>query len=99
MSIVGPQPETGLRIEIERSRAAGPPWTYEGEAVTPDTRFPLRATVARDGDVKVELSGSKAPGPLAESLRRIVRAAYRHARDENPEAPPPRRIVRWRAGT
>jgi hypothetical protein len=103
MTIVGQMPETGFRIEIERSRLGGPPWLYEGAAVTPDARFPVRATLAVDGEVKVEVFSPAVfprrtpPAPLAESLRRIVRTAYRHARDEDPHAPPPRRIVRWRA--
>jgi hypothetical protein len=104
MNAVGQTPESGFRLEIERARGGGPPWTYEGAAVTPEATFPVRAVLAVDGDVKVELSAATLvprqapPAPLADTLRRIVRTAYRHARDEDPQAPPPRRIVRWRAG-
>jgi hypothetical protein len=96
MSIVGHNPESGFRIEIERAREQGPPWHYEGEAVTPQYRFPLIATVESDGSVSVDLPTS-APAGLGEKAKLIVRTAYRHARDEDPRGAPPRRIVRWRA--
>ncbi len=104
MTALAQTPESGFRLEIERPRSGGPPWTYEGAAVTPEATFPVRVVLAIDGDVVVELSSARLsprqapPAPLADSLRRIVRTAYRHARDEELQAPPPRRIVRWRAG-
>jgi hypothetical protein len=94
MGIVGHHPETGVRIDVERDRADGPPWRYEGEAVTPLARFRVVATLAEDGGVSVELETGAPPG-LAEKARLLVRAAWKHAREE--EAVPPRRIVRWRA--
>jgi hypothetical protein len=94
MGIVGGRPETGVRIAVERGGPGGPPWRYEGEAVTADARFPLVAVVAADGDVSVELP-REAPAPLAEKVRLLVRAAWKHAQEDG--APPPRRIVRWRA--
>lgn len=102
MAIVGHHPETGLRISVERVRAdasgaardAGPPWRYEGEAVTPTARFRVAAVVEADGTVAIDLPGD-APVGLAEKARLIVRAAWKHAAEG--EAPPPRRIVRWRA--
>jgi hypothetical protein len=124
MAVVGTELEAGLRIAIERPLEGGPPWEYEGEATTTEACYRLRAVVARDGEVKVEIllasrnevsltpvpeavrarfpSSSSfprftAPANLVEGVRRIVRTAYRHARDEDPEAPPPRRIARWRA--
>jgi hypothetical protein len=94
MGIVSPHPESGVRVDAARP-AAGPPWEYSGEAVVPDARFALRAIVSADGTVDVELSDGAADG-LAERVRLILRTAYRHARDDG--TPPPRRIVRWRAG-
>lgn len=94
MGIVGRHPETGVRIDVERPRAAAPPWRYEGEVLTPSARYRVAAMLAEDGAVSVELQ-TGAPTGLAEKTRLLVRAAWKHARDE--EAPPPRRIVRWRA--
>jgi hypothetical protein len=94
MGIVGHHPETGVRIDVERERAAGPPWRYEGEVVTPSSRYRVAALLAEDGGVSVELE-TAAPAGLAEKTRLLVRAAWKHAHEE--QAPPPRRIVRWRA--
>jgi hypothetical protein len=93
MGIVGHHPETGVRIDVERPTAEGPPWRYEGEAVTPSARFRVAASVGSDGAVSVELQLG-APAGLAEKARLLVRAAWKHARED--EAAPPRRIVRWR---
>ena len=93
MSIVGDRPETGVRIEVERD-AAGPPWRYAGEAVTPSTRVRIAATVAEDGAVSIRVDRD-APASLAEKARLLLRAAWKHSDAEH--APPPRRIVRWRA--
>ena len=94
MTIVGTRPETGLRIDVERPRDGGPPWRYEGQAVTPTESFRLLATVQDDGAIEVELDAA-VPAPLAEKARLLLRAAWKHAQDDDP--PPPRRIVRWRA--
>lgn len=94
MGIVGHHPESGFRIEVERARESGPPWRYEGEAVTPATRFPLAATVREDGAVDVELEAA-APSGLAEKVRMLLKTAWRHA--DQDEVAPPTRIVRWRA--
>jgi hypothetical protein len=93
MGIVGHHPESGVRIEVERSRESGPPWRYEGEAVTPGMRFPVAATVADDGVVNVELEAAAPPG-LAEKVRLLLKTAWRHA--DQDDAAPPKRIVRWR---
>jgi len=94
MGIIGERPETGVRIEVERPRDGGPPFRYTGHAVTPDARVPVVANVAADGAIEVELA-QPAPSPgLAEKVRMLLRAAWKHAGDEG--APPPRRIVRWR---
>jgi hypothetical protein len=93
MGIVGHHPETGVRIDVERDRAEGPPWQYEGEALTPSARFRVAAAIAEDGGVSVELEVGAPPG-LAEKARLLMRAAWKHAREE--KALPPRRIVRWR---
>lgn len=94
MGIVGHHPETGVRIDVERERAGGPPWRYEGEAVTPSERFRVAALIAEDGAVSVVLQ-SGAPAGLAEKARLLVRTVWKHARED--AAAPPRRIVRWRA--
>ena len=94
MGIVGNHPETGVRIDVQRPGAGGPPWRYEGEAITPSQRFQVAALVAEDGAVSVELQ-SGAPAGLAEKARLLVRTAWKHARED--ETTPPRRIVRWRA--
>ncbi len=93
MGIVGQHPETGVRVEVERIEN-GPPWTYRGEAVAPDDRFALSARIEADGEVAVELE-PRAPGGLGPRIRLLLRAAWKHAHEDG--APPPRRIVRWRA--
>ena len=94
MSIVGSHPETGVRIDVERQRTEQAPWRYEGEVLTPSERYRVAAVLAADGVVLVELQ-SGAPPSLAEKTRLLVRAAWKHAHEE--DAPPPRKIVRWRA--
>jgi hypothetical protein len=94
MGIVGPRPETGLRIDLERPVAGGPPWRYEGRIATAEAQFRLTAHISETGAVTVE-----APDPLPEGVAQkaklLLRAAWKHASGD--EAPPPRRIVRWRA--
>jgi hypothetical protein len=94
MSIIGSTPETGVRIDVSRPREGSPPWRYEGEAVTSTARFLLVSTVSAEGDVVVELPPG-APEGIGERVRLLLRAAYKHAREDT--QPPPRRIVRWRA--
>jgi hypothetical protein len=93
MGIVGQHPETGVRVDVERTDA-GPPWSYRGEAVTPDDRFALEARIEADGGVAIELDG-RAPAGLGQRIRLLLRAAWKHAHEDG--TPPPRRIVRWRA--
>jgi hypothetical protein len=107
MPIVGPRPESGVRIDVERplSRArpqgaraqtsteGGPPWHYTGHAATPDASFALEATLGEDGSAEVRLP-PEAPAGLDEKVRLLLRAAFKHAQGE--EMAPPRRIVRWR---
>ena len=92
MGIVGPRPERGVRVELERPEG-GPPWAYRGEAVTPVDTHAVAATIAAEGEVAVDV-GPGAPAGLAERVRLILRAAWKHACEDG--APPPRRIVRWR---
>jgi hypothetical protein len=94
MGIVGHLPESGVRIDLERSRDGGPPWHYTGEAVTPNARFAMTATVSGEGTVHVELSPD-ASEVIAGRTRLLLRAVWKHACEE--DAAPPRRIVRWRA--
>ncbi|MBV9945399.1 MAG: hypothetical protein JOZ69_00955 [Myxococcales bacterium] len=91
MSVVGPRPESGVRVEVERS-PGGPPWRYGGAITTPSARYLVSATVEEDGAVSVELP-IEAPAALRERARLILRAAAKHARG----SAPPRRIARWRA--
>ncbi len=94
MGIIGHKPETGIRIDMERPHAGGPPWRYRGTATTATAEFPVGATITEEGDVQVELA-SAAPGELAEKVRLILRAVHKHAADDG--QPPARRIQRWRA--
>jgi hypothetical protein len=94
MAIVGRDLENGVRVEAERPITDGPPWSYQGEAVTRRERFRLAANVDVDGAVSVALEPDPPPG-LAEKVRLIIRSAWRHAAEGG--APPPRRIARWRA--
>jgi hypothetical protein len=93
MAIIGPYPERGMRLVVERPREGGPPWRYEGDAVFESRRFPVVATLDASGAVAIE-AASDAPTDLAERVRLIVRAAWRHAQPEG--LGPPRRIARWR---
>lgn len=94
MAIVGRHLESGVRVVAERPVAEGPPWRYEGEAVTENERFRLVAKLDAGGAATVVLEPDP-PAGLAEKVRLIVRAAWKHASEDG--APPPRRIARWRA--
>lgn len=93
MPIVGPRPESGVRVDVERPLHAGPPWRYVGRAATPEASFALEATLREDGSADVSLP-SEAPAGLDEKVRLLLRAAFKHAQGEARH--PPRRIVRWR---
>ena len=86
--------ESGVKVEAERPSAGGPPWRYRGSATAFGRRFDLVVTLEADGAARVELSPDP-PADLAERVRLMMRAAWRHASAEN--LPPPRRIARWRA--
>ena len=86
MGIVGHHPETGVRIDVERPQAEGPPWRYEGEAVTPSARFRVAASVAGDGAVTVELQQG-APAGLAEQARRVEARPRGRGRPAAPHRP------------
>jgi hypothetical protein len=92
MAIVGARPESGLRVDVARPPEGGPPWRYRGEVVTPAETFSIDVTVSEAGAVAVV--APEAPAGIAERARLLLRAAWKHARDE--AQPPPRRIVRWR---
>jgi hypothetical protein len=92
MGIVGDRPESGLRLDVTRSPEGGPPWRYRGEAVSPDARFAIEATIGGSGEVAVDAPG--APAGFADRARLLLRAVWKHAEGER--LPPPRRIVRWR---
>jgi hypothetical protein len=96
MAIVGHHPESGARVTVERPRAGGPPWRYVGEVATESARYNLSVTLEADGAVAVDVR-SEAPAGLAEKVRLIVRAAWKHAKDDG--ASPPLRLARWRPET
>jgi hypothetical protein len=104
MGIIGEHPESGVRLDVERPVLGGPPWRYEGEAVTPTGRHRVVVDVESDGTVQVRTGEADSPltpfrgrGPETQTwevLRLIMRAVWKHAHAEG--APPPRRVVRWR---
>jgi hypothetical protein len=96
MSIVGKNPESGMRLMIERAREEGPPWAYEGAAYTSRSTHALRVRVEADGAVVVE-GDEGMPADLAQRTRQMVRTAYKHAQDA--KEPPPRQIHRWKGGS
>ena len=100
MPIVGPRPESGIRVDVERPLHGGPPWRYAGHVATPEASFALEATLGEDGSADVSLP-TDAPDGLDEKVRLLLRAAFKHAQGlpgegRDPRRPPPRRIVRWR---
>jgi hypothetical protein len=88
MDPVPHHPESGLRIEVERQPEDGPPWCYEGRAMTPNEAYGLRAIVSEDRRVSVEVA-SDAPPQIAVRVIRVLKTAC---------AGLPQRIVQWRGG-
>jgi hypothetical protein len=100
MGIIGDRPDSGIRLTLQRAREGGPPWTYRCEAVTATARFVARAVIGEDGEASVtslaQVAQADAVSPeLAQRIRLVLRAAWKHAKADR--APPPERIVRWRA--
>lgn len=93
MGIVGPRPETGVRIDLMRPARGGPPWQYEGHVTTASEEFQLTAVVSETGDVA--MTSGALPQGVAQKARLLLRAAWKHTQSD--DSPPPRRIVRWRA--
>jgi len=93
MPIVGPFPESGIRLDFERPAEGGPPWKYTGEVALPDSSFNVSAAVEADGAIELSFT-PVAPESLHDRVRLLLRTAIKHARDEG--RPPPRRITRWR---
>jgi hypothetical protein len=68
---------------------------------TPTDEFPLRARVTVEGVVVIEppsereLPAPALPAGAEQKAKLLLRAAWKHADADG--APPPRRIVRWRA--
>lgn len=91
MAIVGDRPSTGVRFQLDRV-ATEPRLVYEGEIVTPEREFSVRAEVDETGEVSVT---TESGDELADKARLLVRTVVRHAASEG--EPPPRRIQRWRA--
>ncbi len=96
MGIVGDHPEGGIRFDLARPAAGGPPWLYAGSAFTHDAEVRLRASVDADGAVVVEDEASL-PKEVAHRAKLLLRTAWKHATHGEESAPPPRRIHRWRA--
>ncbi len=85
-------PESGFRIEVERRTGnEGPPWRYEGVAVTPSGEHRVAVVVEDDGTVRVEASA--APSRMTLGVAAAVGGACRQA--GSPGSEPPQRIVRW----
>jgi hypothetical protein len=95
VGIVGDRPESGVRVDLVRSAQGDPPWCYRGEATTLHERFLMTAEVSAGGDIAIELP-PEAPRGLADKVRLLLRAAWKHTHEDG--VPPPRRIVRWRPG-
>jgi hypothetical protein len=82
-------PESGFRIEVQRAQDGGPPWTYDGHAISPTAAYGVSAVVERDGSVRVQLADG-APSRLVTKVAAVVRAACGASE-------PPARIVAWRS--
>ena len=96
MGIVGPRPESGVRIDLERPAGRRPPWRYAGTVATPTEDFSLGAWVTKDGAVAIDARADLTfPAGVEHKAKLLLRAVWKHAAAD--EAPPPRRIVRWRA--
>jgi hypothetical protein len=93
MAIVGHTPESGARVVVERPRAGGPPWCYQGEVATPGARFRIVATLDIGGALTMEITPDP-PAGLTDRVRLILRAAWRRAQED--QAAPPLRVARWR---
>lgn len=94
MAIVGQRPEGGIRVELERrSDGDAPPWIYRGRAATRLGEVSLHVVLSENGEVRVELPPG-APRTVETRVRLMMRALWRHARDEG--AAPARRLMRWR---
>ena len=88
-------PESGFRIEVERDGGGGgPPWRYEGVAVTPCKEYGVAAVVEETGEVHLEVAGDL-PSRMVRGLATMVRTAC--GRTARRDSEPPMRIVRWRA--
>jgi hypothetical protein len=94
MAIVGDQPATGFRVSLTR-RGDEAPYAYAGEIALPGETRALEAVFLASGEVTLEIEGG-APPALVEKVRLLLRTIFKNARAEDPDAPPPRAIARWR---
>ncbi len=90
LSIIGPHPTSGFRIDLVRASDVAP-WHYEGRLATPEHDLRLSVRVALSGEVALT---STLEATLAERVRLLVRQVAKHALTEGQS--PPRRIQRWR---
>lgn len=97
MPVVGHSPSEGHRLELRREAlGSAAPWRYEGTlACAEGEPLPVIALLSAEGTVTFEASS---PLDLAqrERVERTLRTALRAARQDDPEAAPPRRLTRWR---
>ncbi len=90
MSIIGPHPTSGFRLDLLRETDLSP-WRYSGQLVTPLLQVPLTVDIEANGDVVI---AAEIEATLAERVRLLVRQVIKHALSEGQT--PPRRIQRWR---
>ena len=97
MPVVGQSPSDGHRLELRREAiGVAAPWRYEGTLARAEgVAVPVLADLGDDGSVTF---AGEAPLTVAERERieRTLRTALRAARQEDPDALPPRRLTRWR---
>ena len=91
MGIVRTVPRRAASASTPRAAAEGPALGYEGEAVDAGRAVSAEVAVSADGEVSVVELPTSAPDGLAERVRLLVRAAYKHAREDGqpPAAAPP----------
>jgi hypothetical protein len=97
MPVVGQSPSEGHRLELRREAVGvAPPWRYEGTLARPEGEaLPVVAFLAAEGTVSFE-PACTLEAAQRERVERTLRMALRAARQEDPDALPPRRLTRWR---
>ncbi len=92
MPIVGGLPQSGFRIDLQRSENnEGGTWLYRGTVTTSLEIMPAELQIDGGGQVTITTNMTD---ELRERIRLLIRSIWRHAEGE--KRPPPRRIQRWR---